>query len=138
LTALLTMDSKAYKNAKTAIKKQGGVRVVHRRMVEAFERKAKEVETVAFRGGPAMRNGRIAVHGLEAARRPEFMAVQYDYGMSTGSLDCLCKAMVVEGELLMILCLLWPGCQALCIPAGILIAMEKLMEAFGMCSPTRC
>jgi hypothetical protein len=139
LTARLTMNRTAYMETKMAIKKQGGVRVVHQAIADAFERKAKEFETVAFRGGPVMHNGHIAIRGLDFSRQPEFMNVQYDFRMYVGlNLDCLCKAMVIEGEMLMIACLLCPGCQALCIPAGILLATEKLMEAFGMCVPTGC
>jgi len=139
LTASLTIDSRAYGETKRAIKRQGGVRMIHKAVAEVFERKAKEAENAAFRGGPAKHNGRIFVGNPGASRQPEFMAVQFDYTYMNGtSVDCLCKAMVTEGVLLTMACLLCPGCQALCVPAGIMLAIEKLMEAMATCMPQRC
>jgi hypothetical protein len=137
--ARLAIDPATYRETKRAIKRQGGVRAVHKAIASALDRKAKEYETVAFKGGPAIRNGRIDLSEPGAFRQPEFMAAQYDMGWLYGAqMDCLCKAMVTEGVILTIACLTCPGCQAACVPAGIMLAMEKLFESFGWCVPSRC
>jgi hypothetical protein len=139
IAARLSMDAATYRETKKAIKAQGGVRAVHKAIAHALERKAKEFETVAFRGGPAIRNGRIAVADRGAFRQPEFMPVQYDYAwLYRSDMDCLCKAMVTEGVILTIACLTCPVCQPVCVPAAIMLAMEKLFESFGWCVPSRC
>jgi hypothetical protein len=137
--ARLAMDPTSYRETKKAIRKQGGIRAVHKAIAVALDRKAKDYETVALRGGPAIRNGRIAVGEPGTFRQPEFMAAQYDMAWLYGAqMDCLCKAMVTEGVILTIACLTCPGCQAVCVPAGIMLAMEKLFESFGWCVPSRC
>ena len=137
--ARLALDPTTYRETKRAIKKQGGVRAVHKAIADALERKAKEYETVAFKGGNAIRNGRIDVGKPGAFRQPEFVAAQYfPPWLSGAQMDCLCKAMVTEGVLLTIVCVVCPVCQAVCIPAAVLLAIEKLIESFGWCTPSSC
>ena len=113
LTARLTMDSTAYREMKKNIKKLGGVRALHASIADAFEQKAKEFETAAFRGSAIARNDRIAFIRSGRSRSAEFIPVQLDLSMLVGAnLDCLCRAMVVEGALLALVCL--AGCAPCC------------------------
>lgn len=139
LMARLSMESRTYLETKLAIKRRGGVRALHRAIAEAFEQKARELEALAFRDGPSVRRDPVALRGLGIFPRQEFTRAQYDYSDLIGvNVDCLCKAMVTEGQLLTFACLMIPGCEALCVPAAVLLGLEKLMEAYGMCVPSRC
>jgi hypothetical protein len=160
----LTMDWKTYREWKKAIKKQGGVRALHARVAEAFEKKAKEYETSALRKGPFIQQGRIEFPRQE--EQAAFVKAQYEdpdrlltefifdglilplpgigaiYDIARSvplniNYDCLCRAMVVEGSVLSLTCLTG-FCLPCCTPAATLLAVEKLMEGLGMCSPTKC
>ncbi len=137
LTSQFGMDPVAFHEIRRAVKRQGGVRTIHRLAAEAFERKAKEVRTAALRGRPAMHNGRIIFARYAASRPPEFMQVQYDFSMMVGSnLDCLCAAMKVEIGVLALLCAC--GVAPACVPAGVMGGMLAVMEGLGMCNASRC
>jgi hypothetical protein len=160
----LTMDWKIYQEWKKAIKKQGGIRALHARVAEAFEQKAKELETSALRNGPFIRQGRIEFPRKE--EQANFMKAQYEdpdrlikefiiegsiismpilggiyeiFKSTSSALNyhCLCRAMVVEGSILSLACLT-TLCLPCCTPAATLLAVEKLMEGVGLCSPTQC
>jgi hypothetical protein len=148
LEARLTVDPAAYREIKKRIKRLGGIRVLHASYAAALERKAKESTIAALREGVAMRNGFVTFPSPGNARE-KFMAVQYDLDLNNfdlnnldidfflnTNLDCLCRAMIVEGALLSLACL--AGCAPCCVPAGVLLALEKLFEGCGMCSPSRC
>jgi len=137
LAAQLTMDSTAYREMKKSIKRQGGIRVLHASIADALERKAKEYETVAFKGGAVIQNNRVVFLSPDRPRA-QFMTVQYESMLYFGSsnLDCLCRAMTVEGALLAIACL--AGCAPCCAPAAFILALEKLMEGLNLCQPGRC
>jgi hypothetical protein len=161
----MVMDGKSYHEWKKAIKKKGGVRALHVRIASAFEQKAKEYETSALRTGPSFQQGRIWFPRQE--EKPFFLKAQqvtpddvlmrfisedniavtpssyeiYNLAISMGfggvNLDCLCKGMVVEGIILSMACLS-TICAPCCVPAALLVAIEKIMEGFSMCSPNRC
>jgi hypothetical protein len=135
----LTMDSRAYREAKKEIKKMGGAHVLHTRIADALERKAKEYETAVLRGGAAVRDGRVSFPGKGMGTQPRFMNVQFYESMSSYylNLNCLCRAMVVEGAILALLCAIG-FCPAFCAPAALLLALEKLLEGLGLCNPGGC
>jgi|WetSurMetagenome_2_1015567.scaffolds.fasta_scaffold253939_2 hypothetical protein len=164
LTERLTMDWKIYNEWKKAIKKQGGVRALHARVAIAFEQKAKEYETSTLRNGPFIRQGRIEFPRRE--EQAAFVKAQYidpdrlisefvfegvtiplplvgDAWSIVESIGfninyhCLCRAMIVEGAILSLACLLGL-CLPCCAPGAILLAAEKLLEGLGLCSPTKC
>jgi hypothetical protein len=60
IAAQWIMDRRVYREGKMAIKKIGGVRALNARVAKYFEIKAQEYETAVFRGGPFIRQGRIA------------------------------------------------------------------------------
>ncbi len=137
LIARLTMNPTAYREMKKNIKRMGGVRVLHANIADALERKAKEYEAAALKGAAVIRNGRVAFHSFGRSPVAEFMPVQYDFmALANSNLDCLCRAMVVEGSLLSLACLV--GCVECCIPGVFLLAMEKFIEGIGVCNPSAC
>ncbi len=160
----LAMDWKVYQEWKKAIKKQGGLRMLHARVAEAFEQKAKEYETSALRNGPYIHQGEVRFPRQE--EKSVFMKAQledpdrflrefvfdgvtislpalgdsFDIVSAIGTninYHCLCRAMIVEASILSLTCLTGI-CLPCCIPAATLLALEKLMEGVGLCSPTRC
>jgi hypothetical protein len=158
LTARLTMDGGSYLQIKKAIKKQGGVRVLHAKVAELFERKAKEYELSVYHGGPQFHQGRIS---FPKQREHSFVRAQFDgmYGigdfgfdpsdleLDAGgwlsrriaglNLDCFCRALVVESAVISLLCIF--TCFPLfCTAAATIMAVERLMEDMGMCNPGRC
>jgi hypothetical protein len=137
LAGSLSIDVKSYKSLKSAIKKNGGVRKLHAKIADSFERKAKEFEAAAYHGGPRIKAGRVTIPRSEVSGRPLFVPAQFDVSMFAGfSLDCLCRAMIIEGSLLSLLCVV--GLLPCCEIAAFLLAFEKLMEGLGMCSPNGC
>jgi hypothetical protein len=140
LVSRLTMDPMVYRQMKKNIKKQGGVRVLHTCIADALERKAREQGNVVFKGAAVLHNGRVSFTSRNSSPA-KFLKVQFDdpsmflpgLGMS---LDCFCRALVVEGALLMLACIL--GCVPCCEPGAFLLAFEKLLEGLGLCSPDRC
>jgi hypothetical protein len=137
LTARLAMDGNAYRETKRNIKKLGGVRALHASTAGALDRKATEYEASAFKEGPGIRKDRLALASSSRSRRAGFMPVQLDLGMLVGAdLDCLCGALIVEGALLALTCVV--GCGPCCIPAVFLLALEKFLEGIGLCTPANC
>jgi hypothetical protein len=137
LMAQLRMHPTVYREMKKSIKKLGGVRALHASVANALERKAKEYETVAFRGGATVRNGRITFNASGRTCSAAFIPAQLDLSMYVGmNLDCLCRAMVVEGALLALICL--AGCVPCCAQGAFLLAMEKLLEGLNLCNPSKC
>lgn len=139
LKARLSMNGKSYLETKAAIKRMGGVRALHKAVADALEQKAKDIEAAVSQAVPALHRSRPVVGGRVLDIRPEFLPAQYDLSYLVGlNVDCLCKAMVTEGVILSIACATCPVCQAACAPAAVLLALEKLMEAYGICDPNRC
>jgi hypothetical protein len=144
LTSMAVIDGNSYGSIKKAIKKQGGIEKLHESIAEAFDRMAEEHETTAFRSGLTFHNGSIifpAVRG--GSRRNHFLNVQdvnpgdLDPHMFIGiDLDCLCKAMKVEGALLSILCV--TVCPPCCVPAALMLALATLGESMGFCDSKKC
>ena len=134
----ISFDMDSYGSMKKTIKKMGGVQILHERVAEALERKARETETVVFRGGPVIRNGNVI---FPAVGNPLHQLKPVDLQLDVHSfigidLDCLCKAMAVEGSILALLCVL--GCVPCCAPSAVLLALETLMGSVGFCDPTLC
>ncbi len=139
LRARLLMNAKSYLDTKAAIKRMGGVRALHKAIADALEEKAKEIEAAASRVDPVLHRDRFAYGARILGIRPEFTPAQYDLSYLVGvNVDCLCKAMVTEGVILTIFCVACPACQPACASAAFLLALEKLMEAYGICDPSRC
>ncbi len=135
LMAQLTMSPTVYREMKRDIKRMGGVRALHATIADTLEQKAKEYETAALRGSAAIRNGRVVFHSSVKSRGAEFVLAQMDYS-GFRSINCLCRAMAVEGALLAIACLF--GCPPCCAPGAFLLATEKLLEGLGICNPNAC
>ncbi|MBN2318970.1 MAG: hypothetical protein JXR49_07830 [Acidobacteria bacterium] len=134
----ISFDMDSYGLMKKAIKKRGGVRSLHESVAEALERKAGESETVVFRGGPIIRNGNVI---FPDSGNPPHQIKPADFQLDFHSfigvdLDCLCKAMAVEGSVLALMCVL--GCVPCCAPSAVLLALETLMNSTGVCDPTLC
>jgi len=142
LKAQLTMSPADYRQMKKRIKKLGGVRRLHAGIAEALERKATEYEGAAIRGAAAVvQNGRIVFPSSRKTNRPEFTPVQFEGILVPDvfwlpNMDCLCRAMTVEGALLSLACLV--GCVPCCVPAAFMLAFEKFLEGIGLCSPSHC
>ena len=134
----ISFDMDSYRSMKKAIKKMGGVRILHERVAEALERKARETETVVFRGGPVTRDGNVIFPAAgNSPHQIKSVDLQLDIHSFIGiDLDCLCKAMAVEGSILALLCVL--GCVPCCAPSAVLLALETLMDSTGFCDPTLC
>ena len=144
LTKLASLDAHSYRTVKKQIKKQGGVRALHEGIAAAFERKAEEFASTGFRSGLTTRGGflRFPSHSSPAAAdalknvQLEMFSV-LDPSLFDGvDMDCLCKAMSVEGALLSILCA--TICQPCCVPAAIILALSTLLESFDFCDSDRC
>ena len=144
LVRAASLDARSYRTVKREIKKQGGVRELHRRVAAAFERKAEEVASIGLGSGLTMRGGllRFPAHPRPAAAgalknvQLEFFAPADPTLFEGVDLDCLCKAMKVEGAVLSILCA--SICQPCCVPAAIIVALATLMESVGFCNPENC
>jgi hypothetical protein len=160
----LTMDWKSYRDWKKAFRKLGGIHVLHTKIAETFEQAAKAYETSAVRNGPFIDQGRIEFPPQE--EKAIFLKAQYeDYDSMVRNLlfqesviaipfagdvyavassigfgvnyHCLCRAMVVEGAILSLVCLS-AICLPCCTPAATVMAVEKLLEGLGLCSPNMC
>ncbi|NLT66991.1 MAG: hypothetical protein GXX84_10350 [Acidobacteria bacterium] len=134
----LVMDPITYRRMKKAIRKQGGIRNLHDKIAAALEQKAKECEKTALKGGAVIRNGRL---GFPTLRQPEFVNAQLPFDLSMSALlgtnmHCLCKAMLVEGALLAVVCAV--GIVPVCAPAAALLVVERLLESFNFCDPGKC
>ncbi|MBN2242271.1 MAG: hypothetical protein JW793_06235 [Acidobacteria bacterium] len=135
----ISFDMNSYGSMKKGIKKRGGVRALHESLAEALERKARNSETAVFRGGPIARGEKVVFPPARRPAAPEIKPAELvlDFHSFIGiDLDCLCKAMVVEGSILVILCAL--GCVPCCAPAAVILALETLMDALGGCDPDLC
>ncbi len=135
----ISFDMSSYRSMKKVIKAAGGVRVLHRNVAESLERKARQSESVVFRGGSGTPKGRQLV--LPASGNPDHQlkpaTIEFDVHSFIGiDLDCLCKAMAVEGSILALLCVV--GCAPCCAPSAILLALETLMDSTGVCDPDLC
>ena len=138
LASGLFLDWQTYRSLKMAIKKHGGVHKIHERIADALDRKAKEFDAAVFRGGPAFKEGRVSFPKSGVTSRSDYMAVQYDVSMFLGvNLDCLCRALIVEGSILSLMCITGL-CVPCCGPAAFMLAFEKLMEGLSMCSSSAC
>jgi len=134
----VSLDMDSYGRMKKTIKKGGGVQALHQSFAEAFERKARELETVVVRGGPMIRNGQVTfpVPG-NPAHQIKSADLVLDFHSFIGiDLDCLCKAMAVEGAILAIICAF--GCVPCCVPSAVLLALETLINSIGFCDPSLC
>lgn len=144
LMRLLSLDARSYRTVKKQIKKEGGVRTLHQRIAAAFERKAGEYDSAGLRSGLAMRGGslRFPARPLPAPAdnlknvQLELFAPPDPTLFEEVDLDCLCKAMKVEGAVLSILCA--SICQPCCVPAAIILALVTLMESIDFCNPDNC
>ncbi len=138
----LSMDAFMYREMKKIIKTNGGIRPLHAAVVKALRRKAKECGSGAFRGGAVIANGLVVFPSSNAVganfTRVQFEELPFDPLMFAGlNIDCLCKAMVVEGAIMSILCAT-AICPVCCAPAAIILGAEKLLEVMGLCSPDKC
>jgi len=133
----ISFDMDSYRLIKKAIKKRGGVRSLHESVAEALERKARESETTVFRGGPIVRNGLVMFPAAGNSHQIKPAELILDFHSFIGvDLDCLCKAMAVEGAVLALLCAF--GCVPCCVPSAVLLAIEILINSNGACDPTLC
>ena len=138
LRGQVSFDRDSYRQIKKTIKKMGGIRALHGSLAEAFERKAEEAEQSVFRGGPIVRNGKVIfpadgnpVHWIKPAE------IVFDVHSFIGiDLDCLCKAMAVEGAVLALICVV--GCVPCCTASAVMLALEILMNTMGGCDPELC
>jgi hypothetical protein len=135
LATSLAIDATSYREIKKAIKRQGGIRPLHGYAADAFDRKAKEYGTVSFKGGPLFRDNRLV---LPHPREAEFIPAQWEFvGLTFGAdVNCLCKAMLTEGYILIILGFFSGG--VLDTIGSLLIAIANLMMIFGVCNPAMC
>ena len=160
LAAQLTIGAAEYRELKRAIKRRGGVQTLHKAVAAAFDLKAKECEDKVIKIGATFGNPLRLPHrgklpqprfmpaqfqippdpsgamppDLAGIVPPDLAAVLASYG---SSLDCLCKALLVEGSVLALFC-----AMAVCVPccpiAAIAIALKNLLEAFHMCDANNC
>jgi hypothetical protein len=86
---MMNIDWKSYQEGKKGIKKIGGARALTAKAAFLLELKAKQYETSAFRGGPFMREGRIAFP--RQTEKPLFVNVDAVYvtSLNLGTLDML-------------------------------------------------
>jgi len=136
LASLMAIDAAKYREIKKAMKRHGGVRAIHRSTADVFERKAKEHGehgVALLKGGPTLRNDRVV---LPRFRGPEFVLAQYDMFFSDVSIDCLCKALLTEGYILVILGFFSGG--FLGAIGSLLIAIANLLLMFGACNLGNC
>jgi hypothetical protein len=144
LTAQLAITPEEYREMKKAIKKRGGIRALHREVSDLFERKAKEYDANANKDGADFKKGAFRFPFRPQSSRSNFVQVQ-DFPdpsqlmiMAMGSsIDCLCKALLVEGSVLAIACSI-AICAPCCAAAALMIAMENILESFGTCNANRC
>lgn len=134
----VSFDRNSYRLMKKAIKKMGGVRALHRSLADAFEHKAEEAEQSIFRRGPIVRNGQVI---FPAAGNPVHQIKPVELVLDVHSfigidLDCLCKAMAVEGAILALICVV--GCVPCCTASAVMLALEVLMNTMGGCDPELC
>jgi len=145
LVELSALDLHSYKSVKKSLKKQGGVQQFHERIAELFERKAEEHASGDLKSGLTLRNGFLKFPGFKAQKnRVRFKNTDYeelsdfvDPGLLAGmDVDCLCKAMTVEGAVLSVMCV--TVCQPCCVPAAMMVAFVTLMESFDYCDASQC
>jgi hypothetical protein len=77
LRTQLSMDSFAYREMKKAIRKHGGIRMLHAAVAQALEQKAKEPGLVSSQGGAVIKNGVVSFTSSKALRA-NFMKVQFE------------------------------------------------------------
>lgn len=144
LVKLASVDAHSYRSVKRQIKKQGGVRALHEQAAAVFEHNAEVYTSIGLPGGLTMRGGFLR---SPAPSRPATAASLRNVQMQMFApsdpslfdgvdLDCLCKAMRVEGAVLSILCA--TICQPCCVPAAIMLALVMLMESFDFCKSENC
>jgi len=144
LMKLAAVDVHSYNTVRKAIKKQGGVQALHELIAVAFEHKAEEYASIGFQSGLTIHNGFLHFPASSGpAHADVLMNVQLEMLYSLYSnlfgemnIDCLCKAMSVEGAVLAILCA--TICQPCCVPAALMLAFVTLMESLGYCSSDQC
>jgi hypothetical protein len=137
LTEQLAIDWKSYMEFKKSIRKNGGIQTLYLKVAEAFERKAKEYETSSLRGSPVFHQGKVLFPVQNG--QPHLLNAQFGWllDMIVGfDMDCFCKALIATAALCGIICVF--GCPALCIPAALLLALEKIMEGMYLCNPDKC
>jgi hypothetical protein len=131
LASLMAIDAAKYREIKKAIKRQGGVRAIHRSAAEAFEHKAREHGehgAALLKVRPTLHNERVVFPGI---KEPEFVLAQFD-----SSIDCLCKALLTEGYILVILGFIFGG--VLGAIGSLEIAIANLLIMFGACNVGNC
>jgi hypothetical protein len=162
MTDQMTIDLNSYRAVKRMIKSRGGVRKLHRRIADLFDRKADEFRSGDFRSGLTIYDGSVKFPRFSSGSscKGTFLNVQDFPGFIPGfdgdipdsiddlpeniqwaiandlNIDCLCKAMKVEGAVLTLLCV--SVCQPCCIPAAVMIAIATLLQNLGYCHPERC
>jgi len=144
LTDQVAVDEYSYGMVKKSIKKLGGIHKLNEKIAEALERKAENYASAAYQSRLTIQDDSIR---LPALHRPgcnsNFKNVQYedidilDPHLFIGlDLNCLCKAMIVEGALLSIGCV--TVCQPCCVPAAIMLGFATLMEELEFCDSDKC
>jgi len=159
LAAQLTITAAEYRELKKAIKRRGGAQALHNAIAAMFDLKAKELESSVVRIGAVFGNP-IRLPNRGKLPRPKFIPAQFQIPDLSGimspdlagvippelatilasygsSLDCLCKALLVEGSVLALFCAL-AACVPCCPIAAIAIALKNLLEAFHMCDANNC
>ena len=144
LMRLASIDAQSYKAIKKAIRKLGGVQRLHEKVAAAFERKAEELTSMNLQSGLRVQGGYVRFPARpNTATVHNFLFTQLElfylnYQNMFGNLDinCLCKALSVEGAALSILCA--TVCQPCCVPSAIMLALGTLLESLGYCSSDQC
>jgi hypothetical protein len=139
IASRLRIDPAQYRAMKMRIKREGGIRVLNKGIINALEKRANENETIAFKGGAVFQNGRLIFPSKIS--RTEFMNVQIPFDISPNviigiNMDCLCKALIASGVFLEFLSLM--ACPVCAIAGSIYLALEKLLESFKICDPQKC
>jgi hypothetical protein len=154
----LAIDPNSYHTVKRMIKHRGGVGNLHRRIADLFERKADELRSGDLHNGLTIDDGSVKFPRFSSGSscKGTFLNVQYIPGLDGDipdsiddlpesirwaiandlNIDCLCKAMKVEGAVLSLLCV--SVCQPCCVPAAVLLAIATLLESLGYCKSERC
>ena len=144
LAAQLAITPEDYREVKKAIKRRGGIRGLNKEVSDLFERKAKEYDANANKDGADFKKGAFRFPFRPQSSRSNFVQVQ-DFPdpsqlmiLAVGSsTDCLCKALLVQGSILGIICAA-VLCAPCCAAAATIIAVENLLEAVGACNANRC
>jgi hypothetical protein len=130
LASLMAIDAAKYREIKKAIKRQGGVRAIHRSAAEAFERKAQEHGDALLKLRLPLHDERVVFPGV---KEPEFVLAQFGYGVNE---DCLCKALLTEGYILVVLGFFFGA--VLSAIGSLEIAIANLLIMFGACNVGNC